>query len=119
MRASRQYIPMSKNIKWVKIVILNFYYFSFNKQNLQMINSRSSSPSDRFIKPHRPSINQKRPSPPESDSSDDDQFTFSPVHSPALNNGTFTNGSRKFILTPAHEYYYRQKLLSLSRVSSF
>ena len=79
-------------------------------------NFRSSSPSDRFIKPHLPPLQHKRPSPPESDDSDDDQFTFSPVHSPALNSGTFTNGNRKFVLTPAHEFYYRQKLLSLARV---
>ncbi|TIB58003.1 hypothetical protein E3P78_04075 [Wallemia ichthyophaga] len=60
-------------------------------------------------------LKHKRPSPPESDDSDDDHFTFSPVNSPALNSGTFTNGNRKFVLTPAHEFYYRQKLLSLAR----
>ncbi|TIB98259.1 hypothetical protein E3Q18_02118 [Wallemia mellicola] len=82
---------------------------------MSSLETRSSSPSDRFIKPHLPPLQHKRPSPPESDESDDDQFTFSPVHSPALNSGTFTSGHRKFVLTPAHEFYYRQKMLSLSR----
>lgn len=86
---------------------------------MSSLETRSSSPSDRFIKPHLPPLQHKRPSPPESDESDDDQFTFSPVHSPALNSGTFTSGHRKFVLTPAHEFYYRQKMLSLSRVSAY